>query len=158
MSKPRKPAAERTLNLRAFLPFRLSVLSNTISRRISRLYDKEFGLSIWQWRVMATAADEPGLNATEIGERTAMDKVAVSRAIAGLIERGFLSRSTSAEDARHSSVELTREGEAVYRQIVPLALDEEARLLSALTSEERADLERLMDKLAGISASGRKLW
>ncbi|HCX10052.1 MAG TPA: MarR family transcriptional regulator, partial [Hyphomonas sp.] len=40
------------LRLREFLPYRLSVLSNTISTRIASLYDREFGLSIWQWRVM----------------------------------------------------------------------------------------------------------
>ena len=90
------------LRLREFLPYRLSVLSNTISRRIADLYDREFGLSIGQWRVMAVVGDTSGISATEIGRRTAMDKVAVSRAIAGLLDMGYLERKMSASDARTS--------------------------------------------------------
>lgn len=78
--------SDTPLRLSTFLPFRLSVLSNAISQKIAELYDREFGLSIWQWRVMAVTADTPGISATEIGQRTQMDKVAVSRAVAGLIE------------------------------------------------------------------------
>ena len=73
------------LRLREFLPYRLSVLSNTISTRIASLYDREFGLSIWQWRVMAVTGDRPGISATEIGQLTAMDKVAVGRDVYELI-------------------------------------------------------------------------
>ena len=56
---PQKPHPA-PLRLATFLPFRLSVLSNAISQRIAELYDREFGLSIWQWRVMAVTADTPG--------------------------------------------------------------------------------------------------
>ena len=78
MNGPAMPESSRIpqLRLREFLPYRLSVLSNTISRRIAELYDREFGLTIWQWRVMAVTGDTPGISATEIGQRTAMDKVA----------------------------------------------------------------------------------
>ena len=77
--------ARPPLRLREFLPYRLSVLSNTISRRIAEIYDREFGLTIWQWRVMAVTGDTPGISATDIGQRTAMDKVAVSRAVGRLL-------------------------------------------------------------------------
>jgi len=57
------------LRLATFLPFRLSVLSNAVSQRIAELYDREFGLSIWHWRVMAVTADTPGISATEVRKR-----------------------------------------------------------------------------------------
>lgn len=146
------------LRLSTFLPFRLSVLSNAISQRIADLYDREFGLSIWQWRVMAVTADTPGISATEIGQRTQMDKVAVSRAVAGLIELGYLERSASSEDARRSSLELTAAGRGIYEMIVPLALSEEAQLVSALSEKEQAELARLMGKLAKAASPERDLW
>ena len=38
-----------------------------------------------EWRVMAVLARFEGLSAREVAERTAMDKVAVSRALARLV-------------------------------------------------------------------------
>jgi DNA-binding MarR family transcriptional regulator len=155
MPEKSRPA---TLRLSTFLPFRLSVLSNAVSQRIAELYDREFGLSVWQWRVMAVTADTPGISATEIGQRTQMDKVAVSRAVAGLIEMGYLERQASTEDARRSSLELTRAGREVYELIVPMAKSEEARLVSALSDKEQAELARLMGKLAKAASPERELW
>jgi DNA-binding MarR family transcriptional regulator len=155
---PQPPTFRLRLQLSSFLPFRLSVLSNTISRRIADLYDREFGLSVWQWRVMAVTADTPGISATEIGQRTEMDKVAVSRAVAGLIEMGYLVRRLSETDARRSDLFLTEAGEEVYALIVPLARAEESRLISSLSYEEQVELERIMRKLARAAAPERDLW
>ncbi|KCZ52756.1 MarR family winged helix-turn-helix transcriptional regulator [Hyphomonas pacifica] len=146
------------LRLREFLPYRLSVLSNTVSRGIANLYDREFGLTIWQWRVMAVTGDTPGISATDIGQRTAMDKVAVSRAVAGLIELGYMERKTSESDGRRSQLFLTPAGQDIYEMIVPIALEAERKLMAPLTSEEQAELSRLMQKLAGSASPERPLW
>ena len=146
------------LRLREFLPYRLSVLSNTISTRIASLYDREFGLSIWQWRVMTVTGDRPGISATEIGQLTAMDKVAVSRAIAAMIQMGYLERKTSETDGRRSQLFLTPAGRDVYELIVPMALGAEQELASSLTEEEQKQLERLMGKLADAASPDRPLW
>ncbi|HEY0527081.1 MAG TPA: MarR family winged helix-turn-helix transcriptional regulator, partial [Stellaceae bacterium] len=81
-------------------------------------------------------------------ERTAMDKVRVSRAVARLLEAGRIEREIDPADRRRAVLALTSAGRAVYAEIVPLALGAEARLLSALTPEERAAFERLLAKLA----------
>jgi DNA-binding MarR family transcriptional regulator len=146
------------LHLREFLPYRLSVLSNTISTRIASLYDREFGLSIWQWRVMAVTGDRPGISATEIGQLTAMDKVAVSRAIAAMIQMGYLERKTSETDGRRSQLFLTPAGRDVYELIVPMALGAEQELASSLSEDEQKQLERLMGKLADAASPDRPLW
>lgn len=146
------------LRLREFLPYRLSVLSNTVSRGIANLYDREFGLTIWQWRVMAVTGDAPGISATEIGQRTAMDKVAVSRAIAGLIEVGHIERKTSESDGRRSELFLTKAGQDIYEMIVPIALEAERKLMETLSSDEQDQLNRLMQKLAASASPDRPLW
>ena len=79
-----KPHAE--LRLERFLPYRLSVLSNRVSQDIARLYSARFNLSITEWRVMAVLGHERGLSANTVAERTAMDKVAVSRAVSALMD------------------------------------------------------------------------
>lgn len=146
------------LTLGDFLPYRLSVLSNTISQDIADIYDREFGLDIRQWRVMAVVGETPGTSASEVTTRTAMDKVAVSRAVAGLIDLGYLTREPAPDDGRRSQLHLTIVGQGIYDQIVPLALQYERDLLARLDADDVKQLEGLMTRLAAATAPSRKLW
>ena len=136
-----------TLELERFLPYRLSLLSNRISQTIADLYAERFGIGVTEWRVIAVLGRFSGLSANEVAERTAMDKVAVSRAVARLLERGLIERDTHGDDRRRSVLALSGEGLAVHAQIAPLALDIEQRLLDGLDEGERDMLQRLLDKL-----------
>jgi len=130
------------------MPYRLSVLSNRVSGAIARHYSERFGLSVPEWRVMAVLGGTPGLSAREVASRTAMDKVQVSRAVAGLLRSKRVARSGDPSDRRITRLALTRQGRAIYEQIVPLALELEELLLSALNAEERRGFEKLLSKLA----------
>jgi len=131
-----------------FLPYRLSILSNRISQTIANAYARRFGLGITEWRVIAVLGRYPGLSANGVAARTAMDKVAVSRTVARLLERGLLQRDTHDDDRRRSVLELSRDGYGIYDEVVPVALEYERRLLAPLDAEERRQLDRLMGKLA----------
>jgi DNA-binding MarR family transcriptional regulator len=150
-AKRRAPAP--ILDLERFLPYRLSVLSNTVSQAIAEMYGERFHLSVTQWRVLAVVGRYPNLSAVEVAERTKMDKVAVSRAVAELISEGRLDRTVDQKDRRRSVLNLSIEGTRVYDQVAPLALACEARLQSVLSNTERATLERILDKLttAGVA-------
>ena len=138
-----------TLELEHFLPYRLSVLSNRVSETISGYYRQRFGLAVTEWRTMAVLGRYQGLSAGEVAERTAMDKVAVSRAVARLLQRGFIQRETHGDDRRRSVLALSEVGYTVYDEIAPMALACEQRLIATLDGEERAMLDRLLVKLAG---------
>ena len=133
------------LELERFLPYRLSVLSNRISQDIARLYAGRFGLNVTEWRLLAVLGRYPGLSATELAERTAMDKVAVSRAVASLLDEGRLTRKTDGSDRRRALLRLSAKGYRIYDEVAPLALAYERDLLAGLGSDERAALERLLE-------------
>ncbi len=143
-----------SLVLEDFLPYRLSVLSNMISASIADAYSERYGLSINEWRIMAVLGRFPGLSAAEVSERTAMDKVAVSRAVARLIESGRARREMAPDDRRRSVLELTREGRQIYNRITPVLLRYESELLEALDPAER---RRLMGLLATLQDRARRL-
>ncbi len=143
------PMAHARLDLEHFLPYRLSVLSNRISGNIARLYSKRYGLAVTEWRVMAVLGLYPDLSAGEVAERTAMDKVAVSRAVARLLEREFIQRATHGGDRRRSVLALSKLGFEVYDVVAPLVLESERLLLAPLDQEERIALDRLIGKLGG---------
>lgn len=140
-------AGRALLELETFLPYRLSVLSNTLSQSIAKVYDKRFGLSVTEWRAMAVLGHRADLSAREVAERTAMDKVAVSRALARLLDKQLIERSTAAHDKRQSVLRLSEAGWAIYDQVAPLALEHEQRLLAHLSVEEREWLARILDTL-----------
>ena len=135
------------LHLDRFIPYRLSVLTNIVSMSIAHAYEREFGLSIPEWRVMAVLARYPDLSAIEVGERTAMDKVAVSRAVQSLLARRRLTRSYDRIDKRRSMLRLSAAGQSVYKRVAPLALNYERRLLDALSASDRRALDRLIGRL-----------
>jgi DNA-binding MarR family transcriptional regulator len=137
------------LHLENFLPYRLSVLSNTVSSAIAAAYFAHFGLSIPEWRVMAVLAANPGLSAAEVTARTAMDKVAVSRAVATLLAAGRLRRTTVKSDRRRTHLDLTPAGTRVYAQVVPVALNYERHLIAPLSARDRATLDRILRVLLG---------
>ena len=151
MSHPRKPApagAEHApLELERFLPYQLSILSNTVSQAIANDYQRRYDLSMTEWRVMAVLARFHGLSAREVAERTAMDKVAVSRALAGLVEAGRVHRETHGNDKRRSVLSLTEAGWLIHDDVAPMARAHERELLTKLDESERQWLMRILDKL-----------
>ena len=136
-----------SLELQEFVPYQLSILANTVSRALAERYGEEFGLSIAQWRVMAVLGREGGLSAGEVAERTAMDKVGVSRAVAALSKSGRVSQRTDPDDGRRRHLRLTAAGRRVYRRIVPRAREFERAFIERLDVRERSMLERLMPAL-----------
>ncbi len=139
--------ASAILDLEHFLPYRLSVLSNTVSTALAGAYARRFGLSIPQWRVIAVLARTPGLSAAAVAERTAMDKVAVSRAVAGLARSGRVRRTLAQSDRRRSVLTLTARGREVYMRIVPYALEYERRLLAELAPSEQSLFTTVLTRL-----------
>ena len=121
-SKPETTPHE-ILDLERLVPYRLSVLSNKVSSAIAGEYHRRFGLAITEWRVMAVLGRFPGLSAREVTERTAMDKVAVSRAVARLLERSLIQREIHGDDRRRSVLTLSEDGFRVYDEVAPMVLE-----------------------------------
>lgn len=135
------------LKLENFMPYRLSVLSNTVSTTVARAYDKRFKVSIPEWRVIAILGRFPGLSAVEVAERTMLDKVAVSRAVTKLIKKGRVDREFADADRRRSILHLSEDGKKLHDEIAELALNFERDLLEGLSPDELDQLNSLMERL-----------
>ena len=138
------------LILEDFLPYRLSITSHTVSTNIARVYEKRFGVSIPEWRVIAVLGRYPGLSAVEVADRTLMDKVAVSRAVTKLVKNGRIDREFADADRRRSILNLSEEGKEVHNEIAPLALEFEQQLVQNFSEDDyekfNSILEQLLDK------------
>ena len=139
------------LSLEDFLPYRLNRLADAVSRDFSRIYKERFGLTRPEWRLLATLGQYGTMTATEIGRHSSMHKTKVSRAVSALEERRWLVRNADESDRRVEHLALTKAGDAGYRELVPLAHEFEASMMSRMNAREReavraglAALERLL--------------
>jgi DNA-binding MarR family transcriptional regulator len=142
------------LLLEDFLPYRLNVLAAEVSEGLARVYSERFGLDIPGWRVIATLGQFGQGTATVIGDHSHMHKTKVSRAVMELERRGFVVRSSNPQDKREAFLALTSQGEAVYREIVPLAQTYQKALVQALAASHRRTLD---DILGALTAEARRL-
>jgi DNA-binding MarR family transcriptional regulator len=138
-----------SIELEKFVPYQLSIVSNTVSEEIAREYRERFDLGTTEWRVMAVLAryDGDGLSARAVARLTAMDKVAISRALARLVGKGRVLRRTHHGDKRRSVLRLSAVGWRIHDAVAPLARRHEREFLETLSEEERAWLTRILDKL-----------
>jgi len=136
------------LDLDSFVPYRLSVLTNRVSGAIARHYSQRFDLSVPEWRVIAVLGQAPGLSARDVAKRTAMDKVQVSRAVQSLLAAKRLIRTAHLQDGRIAHLSLSAKGQAIYDEVVPLALSLERQFLSVLSPGEQKSLDTLLTKLS----------
>jgi len=135
------------LDLEHFLPYRLSLLANSVSRVLSRLYDQEHGLTVAEWRLIAILARFGPQSANQVSERSSMDKVRVSRAVSRATAAGFVDRQIDGQDRRRSVLTLTPQGRAVHDHIVPLALSCEAEMLGGLSDSEIDQFHDLLTRI-----------
>jgi len=148
----------KPLDLERFLPYRLDILAEGVSRALSRIYKAKYGLGVPEWRVLAHLGQYAPITAKAIGTHSRMHKTKVSRAVAELEKLGFLVRSGSDEDRREELLSLTAKGKAAYDELAPKAAAFARHLLDDLSAGERRALEHIIDRLmekverAGMSA------
>jgi DNA-binding MarR family transcriptional regulator len=142
----------RKLILDKFLPYRLSIASNLVSDAIASAYESLFGLRIPEWRTIAVTAENPeGITQQQIGVKTRMDKVTVSRAAVSLVERGLLARQRNKADGRSHHLVLTPAGRELYEAVVPKALELERRIFDQFSSREIKGFETMLSKIEEIA-------
>lgn len=145
------PEAADTLELEAFLPYQLAVLADTMSQSLSRLYSDRYGIGVPEWRVLANLGQRGTMTATEIGAHAQMHKTKVSRAVSGLVTRGYVKRERNGADQREALLQLTHDGQRIYGELVPSARAFNKALESMLTDSEKALLRSMLDRLTSRS-------
>ena len=103
------PAETRSvaLELEGFLPYRLNLLATEVSQTLARVYGKQFGISIPEWRVLATLGQFGVMTARDIGIHSRMHKTTVSRAVAALEKRQLIARRANRSDMREAFLALS---------------------------------------------------
>jgi DNA-binding MarR family transcriptional regulator len=145
-----------SLRLDAFIPFRLSVTSNLVSDAIASTYQALFGLTIPEWRLIAVIAENEGTTQQQVGRRTRMDKVTVSRATIALVDRGLVERRPHASDRRSQSLHLSGTGRDLYAVVAPKALELERRIFASFDPTEVAAFSAMLARVQDATLAVRQ--
>lgn len=140
------------LRLEEFLPYRLNLVASEVSQALAEIYGRRFGISIPEWRIMATLGQFQTMTARDIGTHSRMHKTTVSRAVATLEKRQLIARRANRADLREAFLALTDGGQKMYLEIVPLARAFSEALCQSISQEEQKVfdtlLARIQDRLA----------
>ncbi len=93
------------------------------------------------------AASEP-LSVSALGEAIGVDQPRASRLVQQGVERGVVQREADPDDARRTRIALTEEGRAIARGARGERRQALSKALEAFDDAERAELARLLNKLA----------
>jgi DNA-binding MarR family transcriptional regulator len=151
-AKAAAPCENALLRLEDFLPHKLNVLSCLVSQELTRVYGQRYGIGIPEWRVLVTLGQYGVMTGKAVGAHTHMHKTKVSRAVAQLEQRKFVSRRANRADLREAFLSLTPSGRAIYEEAAPIALDFTNRLSEVVAPSDRAAFDRAMRQLTERSA------
>ena len=150
--KARKSADPATeFRLDGFLPYKLVVVTELVSRVFAENIGAAFKLTRPEWRVLAAIVELGKASPSHVGHRASMAKVKVSRAVQGLIAKGLVRRTPDPDDGRSFLLRLTRKGADTHARLVPLGQKTEAKVFENLSGADKAALERILAKItAGL--------
>lgn len=130
------------------LPYRLLMVARLLDRTTSAAVDRDAGLSLPQWRVLANLEQMEPCSAAELAEASQADRAEISRAVAGLEKEGLLERQEHPASRVVKQLSLTPAGRAMAKRIG----NDRARfyefLLEPLDEQERAQFDSLLLRIA----------
>jgi DNA-binding MarR family transcriptional regulator len=141
------------LKLETFLPYRLNVVASLVSHALSRIYSERYALGIPEWRVLVTLGQYGIMTGKAVGAHSHMHKTKVSRAVALLEKRKFITRRANRDDMREAFLSLTPTGRAVYEELAPIALDFTKHLTGAISPADRPAFDRAIESLTKKAAT-----
>lgn len=128
--------------------YRMAFIINFYREPLIRRMERDTGLIRPELTVLICLSFRSALNARDICEITEQPSNTVSRAVASLVGKGFVTSARDAVDTRRNVLAITEAGQAVHDRVMATFEAAECAMLETLEPEEVATLTRLLDKLA----------
>ena len=110
---------------------------------------KPLGFAPYDAGVLRMLANSPGLSQQELAKALRMHASNLVSIVDEMEERGLLERKPSQTDRRLYALHLTGRGRETLAKIGEAAREHGRALLAALTEQERTELVRLLEAIAG---------
>ncbi len=135
-------------NLLDFLPYLLNQAAEESSTAFHKVYKDRYGMLRTEWRVLFHLGMYGDLTAKEIALRSRTHKTKISRAVAALEKRRFLTRTRDTRDKRHEILNLTAAGQSAYLDLRSVAQSYHKDLISQFSEQDAKRLRDMLRRLA----------
>lgn len=136
-----------------WLSFRLNFIAFRFNDPVYRWIETRYGLVRPEFVALYAVGLKGGVAAKNIVSSSGLPKNTLSRAIQKLLQRRLLKRETDPDDLRSYVLALTPAGRAIFDETMPMMVDQQTTMLSALTEAEQKQLCELMDKMVIASST-----
>jgi DNA-binding MarR family transcriptional regulator len=126
---------------------RLLKVSNRLMAPFSTHLEKQYDISINEFRLLMLIGRKGKAVSHELAEMTGVNVMSVSRAVASLEKKGRIRVERDPQNRRRKQLTLTKEGSRLHEIMRPQADRVASYLLSDLKPEEVAALRIILDKL-----------
>lgn len=110
---------------------------------------ERLGVTFAQLRILFYICRRPGVDVRGLAEELGISASAVSQQVDRLVGRGLLHRTDNPEDRRRVVLALTERGQEITEEVSRASRDRIALLLSRLSQDEMAGLQRVLERLVG---------
>ena len=144
-----KPLPYKNIDNRLVIDFEnyctyyLHVIGNKLSQQASRIYQRQSGLGVVEWRCLAVFAMHEDATASMVCQLSSMDKALVSRAIQKLRDKNYLISSTRLHKGKAEPLKITDLGLEVHSELLNLSIEREGKLRGSLSEEDIIEFLRV---------------
>ena len=108
------------------------------------------GLSIAEWRVLATLADGPPISIGRLAELSVTKQPTVTRMLERMQTKGQVERVASDSDRRVRLVRITPRGQQTVEKLIVLARQHQQRVLDALGAQQAEQLRSALRQIIAL--------
>lgn len=141
------PAKPETLSLDDDMSVLLVRAANKLTAHSSRILRSRYGIGAIEWRMLVMLTLETDISAARISEFVGIDKSAVSRALAGMLEGGLVAALESRRDPRRKTWKLTPKGRQLHDRIYIWARERDDTMLASSPSSEQEAAKAVLRRI-----------
>jgi MarR family transcriptional regulator, lower aerobic nicotinate degradation pathway regulator len=104
------------------------------------------GITNSQYGILLVIKHHPGIDQISVAKMLGLDRSTTGLVLDKLEKAGMIGRIIGAQDKRRRNLSLTKAGERILDRLAEPAKRAQANVLSAFSTQERAEFIRLLDK------------
>jgi DNA-binding MarR family transcriptional regulator len=110
-----------------------------------RFIEAGLDITIDQWLVLNAIHEKPDISQLEIAEKVFKDAASVTRIIDLLIKKNYLERETHNSDRRRFSLNLTKEGKTLLKNISKVVEQNRTKALKGINEKELLQMKETLN-------------
>src|SRR5690606_33415904 len=136
--------------------YQLLLVSKMIDRETASALQREFSLSLPEWRILAFVCALGSNSASDIGNAAQIDRAEISRAVAKLEAKKMVTRKGEGNNRKRLIISPTAEGHDLFARVFERRGEYSRSILKDISQQEVDSLSGILEKIAIVIKAGDK--